>query len=81
MSDTAVFPVHRFEVDAPDPNRVVLTVHYFATRDDFEKGKSVSMKYLMPVSGVAPLANMLDIVLRKLNEREGGTPINPFKKN
>jgi hypothetical protein len=81
VSDTAVFPVHRFEVDAQDPNRIVLTVHYFATRDDFEKGKSVSTKYLMPASGVAPLADMLDTVLRKLNEREGGIPINPFRKN
>ena len=52
---------------------MVLTVHYFATPDDFAKDKSESLKFLMPVSGVAPLVKMLNLVLSELGEKDGGT--------
>lgn len=68
MSDTPVYSVQRFEFDTLEQNRVVLTVHYFATRDDFTNGKADSLKFLVPVSSVAPLANLLNLVLRELKE-------------
>jgi hypothetical protein len=68
-----VFPVQHFEVDTLDPNRLVLTVHYFATSEDFAKDRSDSLKFLMPVSGVAPLIKMLNLVLSELSEKDSGT--------
>lgn len=70
--EVAVYPANRFEIDALDQNRVVLTVHYFPTPDDYAKNQSASLKFLVPVSGVAPLANLLNLVLRELKEETSG---------
>ena len=72
MSDTPVYSVQRFEFDSLNQNRAVLTVHYFATRDDFTNGKADSFKFLVPVSSVAPLANLLNLVLRELKDEGSG---------
>jgi hypothetical protein len=72
MSDTPVYSVQRFEFDTLDQNRVLFTVHYFATRDDFTNGKAHSLKFFVPVSSVAPLANLLNLVLRELKEEGNG---------
>ena len=68
----AVYPANRFGVDALEDNRVVLTVHFFSTPDDFEKDQSGSLKFLLPVSGVAAVANLLDLLLHELKEEISG---------
>jgi hypothetical protein len=72
MSDSPVYSVQRFEFDTLEQNRVVMTVHYFATRDDFTNGKVDSLKFFVPVRSVAPLANLLNLVLRELKEEGTG---------
>jgi hypothetical protein len=47
-------------------------MYYFATRDDFTNGKADSSKFLVPVRSVAPLANLLNLVMRDLKEESGG---------
>jgi hypothetical protein len=61
-----VFPVHRFEVEAVDATRVLLTVHYFSTPEDFAKNRPSLMNFLVPISGVSSLADMLKRVAQKM---------------
>ena len=64
-----VFPVHRFEVEVIDANRVLLTVHYFPTPEDFAKNRPSPMSFLVPISGVPSLADMLKRVVQKMGQR------------
>ena len=72
MSERPVYPVERFEVETVDADRVLLTVHYFPSPDHFAKQKSTSLNFLLPVSGVAPLAKLLNLVLQERKQDHSG---------
>lgn len=67
-SNKTIYPANRFEVDTLDQHRVVLTVHYFPSPEDYAKNQSQLLRFLLPVSGVAPLANLLNRVVQDLGE-------------
>jgi hypothetical protein len=61
-----VYPASQFEINALDANRVLLKIHFFASPEAHEKGETESQNFLIPVAGIARLANHLNLVLKEL---------------